>query len=106
MRQILFEQLRLLGANLADERNVPAYVIFSDVALREMASIYPGTRSEFRRIPGVGEQKLKAFAELFLSEIKSHLDVNPRRIFSEGGGIMFPKRRTRLTKMIRNERRI
>jgi ATP-dependent DNA helicase RecQ len=71
--EVLFERLRALRRQLADERGVPAYIIFSDVSLREMARNYPTTASEFRRIPGVGEQKLKNFAEPFLSEIKSHM---------------------------------
>jgi ATP-dependent DNA helicase RecQ len=80
--EALFGRLRGLRRNLADERNVPAYVIFSDVSLREMARNYPTTAVEFRRIPGVGEQKLKDFAEAFLSEIKNYLAANPRRTFS------------------------
>ena len=79
---MLFERLRGLRRGLADERNVPAYVIFSDVSLREMAKNYPTTATEFRRIPGVGEQKLKDFAEAFLGEIKNYLAANPRRTFS------------------------
>ena len=54
--EALFERLRSLRRKVADERNVPAYVIFSDVSLREMARNYPTTASEFRRIAGVGEQ--------------------------------------------------
>ena len=82
--EVLFERLRGLRRNLADERNVPAYVIFSDVSLREMAKHYPATATEFRRIPGVGEQKLKDFADVFLGEIKTYLATNPRRTFSAG----------------------
>ena len=67
---------------LADERNVPAYVIFSDVALREMARSYPTTPAEFRRIPGVGEQKLKDFAGAFLAAISDYLKTNPRLDFA------------------------
>ena len=70
--EVLFERLRALRRQLADERGVPAYIIFSDVSLREMARNYPANSTEFRRIPGVGEQKLKDFGEAFLSEIKSH----------------------------------
>jgi ATP-dependent DNA helicase RecQ len=70
--EALFERLRALRRQLADERGVPAYIIFSDVSLREMARNYPTNSTEFRRIPGVGEQKLKDFGEAFLSEIKSH----------------------------------
>src|SRR6266513_5902084 len=71
--EVLFDRLRGLRRKLADERDVPAYVIFSDVSLREMARNYPTNANEFRRIPGVGEQKLKDFGEAFLSETKSHL---------------------------------
>ncbi len=76
--ETLFAKLRALRRTLADERNVPAYVIFSDVALREMARQYPTTRPQFRRIPGVGEQKLKDFAEPFLATIAEYLQNNPR----------------------------
>ena len=94
--EALFERLRGLRRKLADERNVPAYVIFSDVSVREMARNYPTTATEFRRIPGVGEQKLKDFAEAFLSEIKNYLDANSRRTFSSGLDPLRPPRRSRL----------
>jgi ATP-dependent DNA helicase RecQ len=94
--EALFEHLRDVRRKLADERNVPAYVIFSDVSLREMARNYPTTAREFRRIPGVGEQKLKDFADAFLGEIKNYLAANPRRTFSSGLEPMPPPRRTRL----------
>jgi ATP-dependent DNA helicase RecQ len=76
--ETLFERLRALRRHLADERGVPAYIIFSDVSLREMARNYPANSTEFRRIPGVGEQKLKDFGEAFLSEIRSHSAENQR----------------------------
>ena len=60
---------------------MPAYVIFSDVALREMARSYPTTAIEFRRIPGVGEQKLRDFAEAFLAAIADYLLSNSRQSF-------------------------
>jgi len=92
--EALFERLRALRRQLADERGVPAYIIFSDVSLREMARKYPTNSIEFRRIPGVGEQKLKDFGEAFLSEIKSH---SARRISSKDADFTFQKRRgTRL----------
>jgi ATP-dependent DNA helicase RecQ len=96
--EALFERLRALRHQLADEREVPAYIIFSDVSLREMARQYPTNSIEFRRIPGVGEQKLKSFGEAFLSEIKSHLAANSRRTFSEDGDVPALKRSSRLTK--------
>src|SRR6476660_6883461 len=95
--ELLFEQLRALRRKLADERDVPAYVIFSDVSLREMARNYPTTASEFRRIPGVGEQKLKDFAQPFLSEINDYLATNSRRVFSQNVGSRVPQRRPRVS---------
>ena len=56
--EALFEQLRRLRKQLADERNLPAYIVFSDVALRQMARYYPASPDEFMRISGVGEKKL------------------------------------------------
>src|SRR5213596_329382 len=94
--ELLFEQLRGLRRTLADERDVPAYVIFSDVTLREMARNYPTNTGEFRRIAGVGEQKLKDFAEPFLSEIRAYLTTNECRTFSDNDSRLRPQRRVRL----------
>ena len=95
--EALFDRLRALRRQLADERGVPAYIIFSDVSLREMARKYPTNSTEFRRIPGVGEQKLKDFGEVFWSEIKNHLAANPRRTFSKDNHVPGLKRPARLT---------
>jgi ATP-dependent DNA helicase RecQ len=79
----LFERLRELRKRLADERDVPAYIVFSDVALRQMARNYPENERDFARISGVGEKKLREYGEVFLNEIDLHLAVNPRQIFAE-----------------------
>jgi ATP-dependent DNA helicase RecQ len=94
--EVLFERLRGLRRKLADECNVPAYVIFSDVSLREMAKHYPTTASEFRRIPGVGEQKLKDFADAVLGEVKNYLATSQRRTFSADRAALRPPGRLRL----------
>jgi ATP-dependent DNA helicase RecQ len=75
--EALFERLRALRRQLADARDVPAYIIFSDASLREMARACPTTPAEFRRVPGVGEQKLRDFAEPFLAAINEYLATNP-----------------------------
>ena len=72
----LFERLRALRRSIADKRDVPAYIIFSDVALREMARAFPTTPSEFGQVPGVGKQKLRDFAEPFTDAIKDYLATN------------------------------
>jgi ATP-dependent DNA helicase RecQ len=79
----LFEVLRELRKRLADERHVPAYIVFSDVALRQMAREYPSNDREFTRISGVGEKKLQEFGAVFLNAIREHLEEHPRQVFAE-----------------------
>ncbi|MDD5350609.1 MAG: RecQ family ATP-dependent DNA helicase, partial [Chthoniobacteraceae bacterium] len=81
--EALFERLRALRRRIADEHDVAAYIIFSDVALREMANRYPANREEFARISGVGKQKLDQYAEPFLDEIAAYLRTYPRQVFAD-----------------------
>lgn len=81
--EVLFERLRTLRKQLADDRAVPSYIIFSDVTLRQMARNYPQTPEAFMRISGVGEKKLREFGGLFLAEIGAHLQSNPRQMFAD-----------------------
>ena len=69
----LFEALRVLRKRLADAGGVPPYVIFSDVALAEMASYLPTDPAALLRINGVGKLKLQRFGEEFIDEIRSYL---------------------------------
>ncbi|GJL53748.1 MAG: ATP-dependent DNA helicase RecQ [Nitrospirales bacterium] len=80
--ELLFIRLRQLRKKIADERDVPAYVIFSDVALRQMARAYPMTEQEFLQISGVGNRKLQEFGEVFLVAIAEYLAIHPRQDFS------------------------
>jgi ATP-dependent DNA helicase RecQ len=91
--EVLFDRLRRLRKQLADERNVPAYIVFSDVALRQMARDYPESEREFARISGVGEKKLREFGEVFLAEIATYLQTNPRQIFADDSFAAPPGRR-------------
>jgi len=81
--EVLFDRLRALRKKLADERDVPAYIIFSDVSLRQMARNYSQTEADFARISGVGEKKLREFGEIFLGEIAAYLQTNARQIFAD-----------------------
>lgn len=81
--EALFARLRSVRKGLADERDVPAYVIFSDVALRLMARDYPTTDAAFARIAGVGEKKRREFGPAFFGEIAAYLEDHPRQIFAE-----------------------
>ena len=91
--EVLFDRLRKLRKQLADERNVPAYIVFSDVALRQMARDYPASEREFARISGVGEKKLREFGDVFLGEIAAYLQANPRQIFADDSFAAPPRRR-------------
>jgi ATP-dependent DNA helicase RecQ len=68
----LFEVLRGLRRRIAQERDVPPYVIFPDTTLRAMARDVPRTLADMRRIPGVGDKKLTDFGEAFLAAIAGH----------------------------------
>ena len=68
----LFEKLRALRKRLADEMDVPAFVVFSDAALRQMAIHAPQDRDSFIRIKGVGESKLRQFGDRFIAMIREH----------------------------------
>jgi ATP-dependent DNA helicase RecQ len=63
--------LKAKRLRLAEERGVPAYVIFSDRSLADMAIKRPATRVEFAETFGVGEAKLKDFADIFIDLIAS-----------------------------------
>jgi ATP-dependent DNA helicase RecQ len=80
--ETLFDRLRRLRKKIADERGLPAYIIFSDVSLRQMARYYPTTAAEFARINGVGERKLADFGKVFMDSIAGYLNKNPRKSFS------------------------
>jgi ATP-dependent DNA helicase RecQ len=65
----LFDALRGLRKRLADEQNVPAYVVFSDATLAEMAARRPGTSAELLDVNGVGQTKLERYGDAFLAAI-------------------------------------
>jgi ATP-dependent DNA helicase RecQ len=74
--EILFEKLRTLRKQIAGNLNVPPFVVFSDVSLREMAGYFPSNETDFLKITGVGEQKLKNFGQTFLQAINDHAKEN------------------------------
>jgi ATP-dependent DNA helicase RecQ len=68
----LFQRLRALRKRIADELNVPPYVVFADLSLRSMAQHRPQSRSQFAQIPGVGSNKLDIYSEAFMDEIRNY----------------------------------
>nr|MDP9107406.1 HRDC domain-containing protein [Candidatus Eremiobacteraeota bacterium] len=65
----VFAALRALRREIAAERDVPPYVVFSDAVLRAMARELPRTPAQLRSISGVGEKKLADFGTQFLAVI-------------------------------------
>ncbi len=77
---------------LADARDVPAFVIFSDVALRQMAREYPTDPASFRRINGVGDKKLADLGPVFLPAIAAHVAAHGKQGFDEPAAPPAPTR--------------
>jgi len=69
--QRLFDRLRSWRMGAAREHGVPAYVIFNDATLREIAKVRPSTLGEMRGISGVGEKKLVSYGEEIVSLISN-----------------------------------
>ncbi|HKJ00886.1 MAG TPA: ATP-dependent DNA helicase RecQ [Longimicrobiales bacterium] len=67
----LFQRLRSLRKELADRQGVPAYIVFSDKVLREMAERKPQTPGALLDVPGVGPAKLERYGGAFLDEIRA-----------------------------------
>lgn len=80
----LFEYLRNLRREIASERNVPAYVIFSDATLRDMARLRPGSAAAMLGVRGVGDKKLADLGDRFVREIKSYCQKNGLNARNEG----------------------
>ncbi|WP_053142065.1 ATP-dependent DNA helicase RecQ [Erwinia billingiae] len=69
----LFAKLRKLRKAIADENNVPPYVVFNDASLIEMAEQMPITASEMLGVNGVGQKKLERFGKPFMVMIRDHV---------------------------------
>ena len=67
----VFEQLRVLRAQIAKEESKPAYIIFGDKTLKEMAKLLPKTKDEMLHVSGVGEVKFERYGEQFLELLQS-----------------------------------
>ncbi len=66
----VFQRLRALRKELADRRDVPAYIVFDDRTLWEMVDRRPSTPEEMLRVRGVGEVKLERYGEAFLEALR------------------------------------
>ena len=73
--QELWDELRECRKMLAEESNVPPYVIFHDATLKEMLDIMPTSEAEMLRINGVGESKMEKYGDDFLHILRRHAEV-------------------------------
>jgi ATP-dependent DNA helicase RecQ len=69
--EALFVRLKALRKDLADRQSVPAYIVFSDKVLMEMAVRRPGTAGELLDVSGVGPAKLDKYGDAFLEVLRS-----------------------------------
>ncbi len=69
----LYEVLRAMRGDLARERHLPAYMIFSDATLRDMAIRMPVNLTEFRRVSGVGQTKTSWYGQQFVERIREFM---------------------------------
>ena len=72
--QDMFLKLKTLRKKLADQRNLPAYIVFSDATLHQMARFRPLTIQEMMAISGVGPKKLETYGEDFLRVLSEPMD--------------------------------
>ena len=77
--QELFELLRTLRKQIANEQGIPPYVVFSDRSLRDMAVLLPRTAETMLSVSGVGEVKLERYGRQFLRLIDRYCIEHPER---------------------------
>ncbi|NHQ59262.1 DNA helicase RecQ [Chlorobium sp. BLA1] len=75
--QELFELLRTLRKQIADEQGIPPYLVFSDRSLHDMAAIFPRTAEAMLTVSGVGEVKLERYGRQFLRLIDRFISDHP-----------------------------
>lgn len=67
--QALFERLRQLRKTIADQNNIPAYIVFSDKTLQDMTEKMPTDKPSMMDVSGVGQQKFATYGQLFIDAI-------------------------------------
>jgi len=74
--EALYDLLKKLRKKIANQKDLPPYVIFQDPSMVEMATIYPTTKEELASINGVGQGKVRKFGKPFLDAIAKYVDEN------------------------------
>jgi ATP-dependent DNA helicase RecQ len=91
----LFDELAALRLEIATDREVPAYQIFGNKSLQQMAFHMPRNEVEFSKISGVGDAKLREFSERFLEVINEYLEENGQPVAADRVPVSAPKKRVR-----------
>lgn len=79
----LFEILRGLRRKVAEENNVPPFIVFGDVSLKEMATYFPVNSVSMLSISGVGVNKLENYGDIFIKTIKQYVDDNDIKLWDK-----------------------
>ncbi|MFU8781361.1 MAG: DNA helicase RecQ [Kiritimatiellia bacterium] len=93
----LFEALRVLRKQIAEQQGVPPFVVFSDRTLREMSARMPADATEMQCVGGVGAHKLEQYGAAFLEAIELFRLANPEvePLLSDGYFVPVPRRASR-----------
>ena len=91
----LFDELAALRLEIATDREVPAYQIFGNKSLQQMAFHMPHNELEFSKISGVGDAKLRDFSERFLEVINGYVEANGQPAAVNRVPVSAPKNRVR-----------
>lgn len=86
VRDELFEELRQLRKQLAQERGVPPYLVFSDATLEEMSATRPMNDLDMQRVSGVGQRKLQLYGDIFQEAIRDYVRRNSTQV--AGGTVL------------------
>ena len=95
----LFQRLRTLRREVADEAGLPPYMVFGDRSLMEMAAYFPHSRESFLQMHGVGQAKIERYADRFLPVIQAYcaehdLAEKPKTDTTAVAGVAPAKRRS------------
>lgn len=92
----LFSELRALRKEIADEKNVPPYVLFSDATLKDLSRYFPQTKEEMLQVKGIGEVKFEQYGESFLALLQDwrerHPDVKKKVLISSAPPVIRKKK--------------
>ena len=73
--------MRKLRKDIAQEENKPAYIVFHDATLKELAETQPTTAEQMMRVGGIGQKKFEQYGALFLGKILEYLEKKENAVW-------------------------